>query len=100
MCYMDYAIALPRIGVRELRQNLSVYLARIKRGETLMVTEHGVVVAELKPVAPPAGWLDRLVQTGGAVAPARPAADRPAPLSLRLDTPLSVLVDEERSDRL
>ena len=36
-----------RVGVRELRQNLSVYLDRVKAGETLEVTEHGHPVARL-----------------------------------------------------
>jgi prevent-host-death family protein len=30
-----------RVGVRELRQNLSKYLRRVERGERLEVTEHG-----------------------------------------------------------
>jgi prevent-host-death family protein len=38
-----------RVGVRELRQNLSVYLDRVKAGETLEVTEHGHPVARLGP---------------------------------------------------
>jgi prevent-host-death family protein len=40
---------LARVGVRELRQNLSVYLDRVKAGETLEVTEHGHPVARLGP---------------------------------------------------
>jgi len=89
-----------RVGVRELRQNLSVYLARVKRGESLTVTEHGAVVAELRPAAPASGLLQRLVQSGAAVAPARARSSRPAPLSLRLAKPLAVLLDAEREDRL
>ena len=38
-----------RVGVRELRQNLSVYLRRVKEGETLEVTEHGDAVAYFIP---------------------------------------------------
>jgi len=37
------------VGVRELRQNLSKYLARIKQGETLAVTERGHEIARLIP---------------------------------------------------
>jgi prevent-host-death family protein len=37
------------VGVRELRQNLSKYLTRVKQGETLTVTERGHVVARLVP---------------------------------------------------
>ena len=36
-------------GIRELRQNLSRYLERVKAGETIEVTEHGTVVAALVP---------------------------------------------------
>lgn len=89
-----------RVGVRELRQNLSVYLARVKRGESLTVTEHGAVVAELRPAAPASGLLQRLVQSGAAVAPSRSAAERPAPLTMRLTKSLSALLDEEREDRI
>jgi prevent-host-death family protein len=37
------------VGVRELRQNLSRYLERVKNGASLEVTEHGRVVARLSP---------------------------------------------------
>lgn len=38
-----------KVGVRELRQNLSRYLDRVKSGEELVVTEHGHEVARLLP---------------------------------------------------
>jgi prevent-host-death family protein len=37
------------VGVRELRQNLSRYLDRVKAGEDLVVTERGRPVARLVP---------------------------------------------------
>jgi prevent-host-death family protein len=40
------------VGVRELRQNLSRYLERVKQGETLTVTERGREVARLVPSDP------------------------------------------------
>lgn len=54
-----------RVGVRELRQNLSVYLDRVKEGETLEVTEHGHSVALLTPL-PRASLttLERLIAEG------------------------------------
>lgn len=39
------------VAVRELRQNLSKYLRRVKEGETLTVTERGREVARLVPLA-------------------------------------------------
>jgi len=56
-----------RVGVRELRQNLSVYLRRVKEGETLEVTEHGQPVALLTPVrVKEMGILDRMIAEGRA----------------------------------
>jgi len=53
MCYMSEIDKPPaRVGVRELRQNLSVYLDRVKDGQTLEVTEHGRPVARLTPLQP------------------------------------------------
>jgi len=41
---------MAKVGIRELRQNLSRYLDRVKAGETLVVTEHGREVARLVPL--------------------------------------------------
>jgi antitoxin (DNA-binding transcriptional repressor) of toxin-antitoxin stability system len=58
------------IGVRELRQNLSVYLKRVKRGATLGVRERGHRVAVLAPAGSRTSALDRLISAGRAT-PAR-----------------------------
>lgn len=42
-----------QVGVRELRQNLSVYLRRVAEGETLEVTERGRPVARLVSIEKP-----------------------------------------------
>ena len=57
---------LPRVGIRELRQNLSVYVKRIREeGRTYEVTEHGRPVARLTPLPDePMSMLDRLVAEG------------------------------------
>lgn len=88
------------IGVRELRQNLSVYLDRVKKGHTLTVTEHGQAVAELRPLPAVTDELARLV-ADGRVRPARRASsDRPRPLRLKLARPASILLDELRDDAI
>jgi prevent-host-death family protein len=63
---------MDRIGVRELRQHASRYLARVAGGETLEVTDRGRAVAHLVPIRSDA-W-DDLV-TSGRVSPAEDAAD-------------------------
>ena len=66
MCYMRYR--KDDVGVRELRQNLSVYLRRVKAGETLEVKERGHRVAVLTPASAKASTLDRLIAAGRATA--------------------------------
>jgi prevent-host-death family protein len=55
-----------RVGVRELRQDLSRYLRRVRRGERLVVTDRGRPLAVLAPWADQADILDQLVADGRA----------------------------------
>ncbi len=55
---------MERIGVRELRQHASLYLDRVKAGETVEVTERGRLVALLVPPSPAATARDRLIAAG------------------------------------
>jgi prevent-host-death family protein len=72
-----------RVGVRELRQNLSVYLRRVEKGEIFEVTDHGRLVARLAPApAPEMTILDRLVAEGRATAARRPTGALPDPIEL------------------
>jgi prevent-host-death family protein len=88
------------VGVRELRQNLSVYLDRVKQGEALTVTEHGAAVALLRPLPAASGALDRLVAEGHARPPARALTSRPKPLGAKLGRRLTALLDQDRAERL
>jgi len=38
-----------RVGTRELKNKLSEYIRRVKKGQTVVITERGAVVAELNP---------------------------------------------------
>jgi prevent-host-death family protein len=98
MCYM--APRSRTVGVRELRQNLSVYLARVKKGQALTVTEHGRAVAELRPVPIPTDALGRLIEEGRVVPARRAPSTLPRPLQLRTDRPVSTLLDELREDSI
>jgi prevent-host-death family protein len=72
-----------RVGIRELRQNLSIYVDRVKVGETLEVTEHGRPVAELGPLRRPAKSLIEQMLADGRIISAR----RPFELPELLDLP-------------
>jgi prevent-host-death family protein len=58
------------IGVRELRQHASRYLARVEAGEELGVTNNGRLVARLVPVQAAARSREALI-AAGALVPAR-----------------------------
>lgn len=62
---------MERIGVRELRQHASTYLARVRAGETVEVTDRGRPVARLVPV-PQDAW-SALVDAGAVRLPEDPA---------------------------
>jgi prevent-host-death family protein len=88
-----------RVGVRELRQNLSVYLRRTLAGETLEVTDRGQPVALLTPLPERADPIARLA-TEGRVTPAGGLLeDLGPPLELDLERPLSDVLEELREDR-
>jgi prevent-host-death family protein len=91
---------LGTVGVRQLRQNLSIYLDRVKKGEALTVTEHGTAVAILRPLPASSTVLTRLVAEGRATAPARSARDLPRPLTVKLDKPLTRILDDMRDERV
>ena len=55
MCYME------RIGLRELRQHASRYIARVARGETVEVTQRGRLVARIVPAGPDT-WEDLILR--------------------------------------
>jgi prevent-host-death family protein len=54
---------MEKIGVRELRRYASRWLARVRAGETFVVTDRGRPVARLSPLEEPAGY-DGLVAEG------------------------------------
>ena len=57
------------IGIRELRQNASLYLRRVRAGETITLTDRGEPFAEIRPIKQASGILDRLVAEGRARPP-------------------------------
>jgi prevent-host-death family protein len=93
------------VGVRELRQNLSRYLQRIKAGESLVVTERGQEVARLVPTRPGVDpYYRELAEKYGATLPkgdlvetiaSLPPRKKPAPAGTT-----DALLAEDRRDRV
>lgn len=60
------------IGVRELRQHASRYLARVEAGEELCVTNNGRLVARLVPVREAERSREALIESGTLIPARRP----------------------------
>lgn len=83
-----------RIGIRELREDLSRVIRRVRAGQSLEVTDRGEPVARLVPVGPRSGALADLIAEGKLLPP-RSRGRRPPPLRLR-----SRMTTEEAIDLL
>ncbi len=55
---------MERIGIRELKQNASTWVARAQSGETIEIANHGRLVARLVPVADSDTDREALIATG------------------------------------
>jgi prevent-host-death family protein len=83
-----------RIGIRELNQQTSHYIAKVKAGATIEVTDHGELVARLVPAQGGTGsrLLDELIARGDV----RPATDDSLSFPwLRTDEPDGISVADE-----
>jgi prevent-host-death family protein len=81
------------VGIKQLRDGLSSYLADVRAGRTVTITDHGRPVARIVPVEGPTP-LERLIAEGIV----QPAIERkrslPAPV--RAEGTVSDLVAEQR----
>jgi prevent-host-death family protein len=89
---------LRRVGVRELRQNLSVYLRRVAAGRTYEVTERGRPVAVLAPHPDRASVIDRLEADGRLRRGRGELAELGPALAIPLEPSLSDLLQEQREE--
>jgi len=64
VCYLAAVEQPDSIGIRELRQHASRYVAMAKAGKRVPVTERGKLVAYLVPAEEPRSILDRLEAAG------------------------------------
>jgi prevent-host-death family protein len=91
------------VGSRELKTRLGTYLERVRRGETILVTDRGTPVAELRPVAlsddPTEDALRRMAADGLLTRPTRPRGLTPfEPIELPQGIRASDLISRERDE--
>ena len=90
------------VGARELKNRLGRYLRQVQTGETILVTERGRPVAELRPLSPAARDLDARLGELAAKGLIRLPTRRKSPKLARLELPgppLSQTIIEDREDR-
>lgn len=89
------------VGARELKTRLGRYLRRVREGRTIVVTDRGEPIAELRPIAPdtsvPASLL-KLADRRAITLPTRPAMGAFTPIDSH-GSPVSQAVRDDREDR-
>lgn len=86
------------MGIRELRDNLTSAVRRVRAGETIEVTHDGEPVAVLAPIG--RSRIDEMIARGE-VTPATKPLDLTRPLVKNTSgRPMSEILDEQRADRL
>jgi prevent-host-death family protein len=90
------------VGSRELKTRLGQYLNRVRRGETILVTDRHEPVAELRPVQgaadPTVATLHKLAAAGVVTLPVRSALRRFQAIRSRGGS-ASAAVSHDRTDR-
>ena len=81
------------VGIRELRDGLSRFLATVRSGTTVTITDHGRPVARIVPIEEPTA-LERLI-TEGLVQPATNRR-RSLPEPVHATGTVSDLITEQR----
>ena len=84
------------LGIRDLRSSIADTVRRAAAGERTVITLHGRPAAQLGPLDETSPDIDRLISSGGLIAPRRTARWRaPAPVPIwsgvRIDRALKEL---------
>jgi prevent-host-death family protein len=82
------------VGVRDLRDNLSRYLERVRNGEEVVVTDRGRAIARVLPIGTERA-LDRLI-ANGVVTPAPRAKQGRARRVVGRGTVSDLVADQRR----
>jgi prevent-host-death family protein len=89
---------MDRIGIRELRLNLSAAIRRVRQGETIEITDRGRPVGRLTPVPETEGMVDRLVAEGRLISARRPRSPLPEPVAPIAPGSVEEVMSELRRD--
>jgi prevent-host-death family protein len=94
---------MKQIGIRELRQHASRYVAMVKSGQTVAVTSRGELVAVMQPPGKARSERDRLIAEGLLLPASQPTGRlrSPQPVPSRPGDPTNAeLLDDQREVRV
>jgi prevent-host-death family protein len=89
------------VGARELKARLGTYLRRVRQGRTLVVTDRGQPIAELRPIAPDRST-DAVLATLKAVGAVTRTVNEPLTPFRQVESrgrPAAAAIVEDRDDR-
>jgi prevent-host-death family protein len=88
------------IGLRELNQNPSKAVARVRAGVPIVVTDRGVPVLRMVPETEPPAPLRRMLESGDVTPPAEQGMPDLMPeLAPELDSLSGILLEERERER-
>jgi prevent-host-death family protein len=91
-------LIVEKIGIRELRQHASEWVAKAKAGNVILITDRGQPVARLVPLTRNENARNKLVDDGQLIPAAAPRAHFSTD-DLVSGPPLTPILDELRSER-
>ena len=89
---------MEKIGIRELRQRASEWVAKAKAGTEILITDRGQPVARLMPLTPNENARNKLIDDGQLIPAAAPRAHF-STHDLVSGPPLTPILDELRTER-
>ena len=95
---MLHWLIVEKIGIRELRQHASEWVAKAKAGKVILITDRGQPVARLVPLTRNENARNKLVDDGQLIPAAAPRAHFSTD-HLVSGPPLTPILDELRSER-
>ena len=88
---------MEKIGIRELRQRASVWVAKAKAGKVILITDRGQPVARLMPLTRNENVRNKLIDDGQLIPTAAPRGHFSTD-DLVSGPPLTPILDELRSE--
>lgn len=89
---------MEKVGIRELRQRASEWVAKAKAGKVILITDRGRPVARLMPLTRTENARNKLIDDGQLIPATAPRAHLSTD-DLVSGPPLTPILDELRSER-